>query len=256
MIDAAFIFTAGKGTRLRPLTDNLPKPMVQVKGRPILEYTLEFMVAGGVRHFFFNTHYLASKLEEYLLSLKSRGVLPADATVTVLHEEQLLETGGAIYAALARFSDPELLVANSDYVYQCGDAPQEVLNKLEANFDPKIMDALLLSMENNVNVGFGEGDYALLPALPQGACPIYWGQEGERKALDKPWDYVGMQLISLAAVKATGDQLPKPAFFSTRDVWLANLREGVLTRTYAMPQSGRTLQLTSADLLAEIEKLL
>ena len=220
MIDAAFIFTAGKGTRLRPLTDNLPKPMVQVKGRPILEYTLEFMVAGGVR------------------------------------QEQLLETGGAIYAALARFSDPELLVANSDYVYQCGDAPQEVLNKLEANFDPKIMDALLLSMENNVNVGFGEGDYALLPALPQGACPIYWGQEGERKALDKPWDYVGMQLISLAAVKATGDQLPKPAFFSTRDVWLANLREGVLTRTYAMPQSGRTLQLTSADLLAEIEKLL
>ena len=101
------IVAAGRGTRLRPLTELLPKPALPVRGLPLIAYQLALLAHHGVREVVVNTHHLAERLED-----AARRHCPPGVSLTFSRERELLDTGGGIrrVAAFLRESDPCLLV--------------------------------------------------------------------------------------------------------------------------------------------------
>jgi NDP-sugar pyrophosphorylase family protein len=101
----AFLLAAGAGQRLRPLTDSLPKPMIAIRGRPILEYNVRLLAAHGVREIVINTHYLPATIVEYFGDGSAFGV-----RIEYSHESSLLGTAGALNPVRAMFGERFLLM--------------------------------------------------------------------------------------------------------------------------------------------------
>lgn len=104
----ALLLAAGYGTRLRPLTDNLPKCLVPIRGRPLLDYWLELLIAGGIEAVLVNTHHFADQVSEFV------GTSRWSHRVTLVHEENLLGTGGTVLRNRAFFHNDAFLVAHAD----------------------------------------------------------------------------------------------------------------------------------------------
>lgn len=104
----ALLLAAGLGTRLRPLTNYLPKCLVPIHGRPLLDYWLETLLENGIEQVLINTHYMAPMVKQYL---KKSTWLPH---ITLVHEEKLLGTGGTILENRDFFQDEAFLVAHAD----------------------------------------------------------------------------------------------------------------------------------------------
>ena len=107
-IDNAFIVAAGKGTRMAPLTDTLPKPLVPIAGRPLIDYIFDHLQKTHVRHVTVNTHHLAQQLRDYLATRQ-------DVTITESFEEELLETGGGLQKALPTLGPKPFFMINGDF---------------------------------------------------------------------------------------------------------------------------------------------
>ena len=103
------IMGAGRGNRLRPLTDRIPKPLVRVAGRPLVDHHLERLVAAGVRRVVVNLHHLGEQLRAHLLA-----VAPPSLDLRFSEERELLETAGGIHAALPLLGDAPFMVVNGD----------------------------------------------------------------------------------------------------------------------------------------------
>lgn len=167
-IRRAMLFAAGLGTRLRPLTDQTPKPLVQLHGRALIDYSLDRLLAAGMERIVVNTHHHAQMLEAHLRSH------PAADRMVVSHEPVLLETGGGIVQALPLLGDEPFLSVNSDAF--CLDGAQPSLARLAHAFDDKRMDALLLLVPLAASVGYsGAGDFTLNAdqSLQRAAAPNY-----------------------------------------------------------------------------------
>jgi dTDP-glucose pyrophosphorylase len=108
----AVIMAGGKGTRLKPLTDRVPKPMIRVAGRPILERLVLHLVGCGIRHIVLSINYLGHVIEEHFGRGERFG-----CRIDYLRETKPLGTGGAL-AMLPDLADPSLLVVNGDLVTQ------------------------------------------------------------------------------------------------------------------------------------------
>ena len=104
-----FIMAGGFGTRLKPLTDNCPKPMLNVGGKPILESILESFLEVGFRNFYFSTHYLPEVIEEYFGDGKKFG-----CSITYIHEEKPLGTGGALGLLPKNLPNLPVIMINGD----------------------------------------------------------------------------------------------------------------------------------------------
>ena len=109
MIHRAMVLAAGRGTRLRPLTDTTPKPLVPVAGRPFLEHILEFLRAGGIREVVLNLHHLGRRIEEHLGDGARFGL-----RVRYSWENPILDTGGGIKRAEPLLAGEPFLVLNGD----------------------------------------------------------------------------------------------------------------------------------------------
>ena len=103
----ALLLAAGLGTRLRPLTNTIPKCLVPIKGKPLLGYWLEMLLANGIEHIYINTHYLPKVVQLFVRSH------PLCAKTTLIHEEDLLGTGGTVLKN-RRFFDEAFLLAHAD----------------------------------------------------------------------------------------------------------------------------------------------
>lgn len=109
----AFLLAAGLGTRLRPLTNTIPKCLVPINGRPLLDYWLELLVSQGIEKVLINTHYFADQVEDYLTNSEWK-----DNACTV-YEKSLLGTAGSIKANAGFFeADEGCLVAHADNLTQ------------------------------------------------------------------------------------------------------------------------------------------
>ncbi|MCK5824963.1 MAG: nucleotidyltransferase family protein [Ichthyobacteriaceae bacterium] len=108
MIKQAIVFAAGLGTRLQPLTNNKPKVLVEVWGKPILELIIDKLIASGFKKIVVNTHYFANQVE---LFLKSKNF---DADIIISYEEDILETGGGLVNAKKYFDEGDILIYNGD----------------------------------------------------------------------------------------------------------------------------------------------
>jgi MurNAc alpha-1-phosphate uridylyltransferase len=154
MPDVAMVLAAGLGTRLRPITDKLPKPLVEVAGRTILDRVLDALLDSGVARCVVNTHYLAPMIEAHL----ARRVAPG---VELSREDELLDTGGGVARALPSLGDESFFVINADILWQEGPGGA-ALARLAADFDAGLMDALLLVVPRERSVGYdGPGDFMI-----------------------------------------------------------------------------------------------
>lgn len=106
----AMIFAAGLGTRLKPFTENSPKALFKINGKPLLQRNIEYLKSYGITDFIINVHHFADQIEEYLAENNQFGV---DISISDEREE-LLETGGGLLKAQSFLDDKPFLVMNSD----------------------------------------------------------------------------------------------------------------------------------------------
>lgn len=116
------LFAAGRGERLRPYTDQQPKPLLEVGGKPLIAWNLELLERCGAQRVIINTCYLADKLEEYLRHY------PTNMVVETVREATLLDTGGTIKNIEPLLRHDTLLTMNSDTIYSPGFVLQKVLD--------------------------------------------------------------------------------------------------------------------------------
>jgi NDP-sugar pyrophosphorylase family protein len=109
MIRQAFVLGAGLGKRLRPLTEDLPKPLIPIFNKPLITFALDHLIASGIESFVVNTHHLADRLSEWARNGTYRGRL-----LRLVHEPVLLETGGGIKNAEPFLTDENFLVYSGD----------------------------------------------------------------------------------------------------------------------------------------------
>jgi N-acetyl-alpha-D-muramate 1-phosphate uridylyltransferase len=131
MIDTAMILAAGRGERMRPLTDTVPKPLIPVAGRSMLDRAMDRLAAHGVRKIVVNVHHLGEQIATHLAGRAS-----------IVHEHRLLETGGSVKNALPLLGDGPFFVLNGDGLWR--DGPTPMLGRMAGAWDPQRMDALLL----------------------------------------------------------------------------------------------------------------
>lgn len=147
----AMVLAAGLGRRLRPATARLPKPLVEVAGRTLLDRVLDRLDAAGVTLAVVNTHYLGAMVARHL----SARTAPR---ITLSPEETLLETGGGIARALPHLGPAPFFAVNADIAWRDGDTP--ALGRLALSWDGAKMDALLLIHPVGTAAGYdGAGDY-------------------------------------------------------------------------------------------------
>ena len=154
----AMVLAAGFGARMRPLTDTMPKPLVQVAGKALLDHVLDRLAEAGVEKAVVNVHYLADQIERHIAHrAKPRIVISDERGV-------LLDTGGGVVKALPELSnelgDAPFFHINSDTIWIDGVKPN--LTRLAENFDAATMDALLLLAPGAGSIGYaGRGDFAM-----------------------------------------------------------------------------------------------
>ncbi len=154
-ISRAMVLAAGLGRRLRPLTDTTPKPLIQVNGRALIDYSLDLVRGAGLQKVAVNCHYLADQIEAHVQQI-------SDLQIDLSDERgQLLETGGGVQKALPLLGDQPFAVLNSDVIIQNKD--QSSLKQLVNAWDADQMDILLLLQPKEKATGYdGKGDYILM----------------------------------------------------------------------------------------------
>ena len=154
MPKSAFVLAAGLGTRMRPHNGQLPKPLVQIGGKSLIDYSLDRLADAGVERAVVNVHHLADALQRHLASRRRPRIVISD------ERDKLLGTGGGIAKALPLLGAAPFFLVNSDTVWLDGVKPN--FARLADAFDPDAMDALLLLAPTAGSIGYsGRGDYAM-----------------------------------------------------------------------------------------------
>lgn len=154
--ERAMILAAGFGTRMRPITETLPKPLIQVGGRALIDYSLDRLDEEGLREVIINVHHLGQLIESHV---KRRTSPP----VVFSREPEILETGGGIAKALPLLGDKPFLVINADVMWLNG--PHSALYRMAETWDESRMDGLLLLHSTVEAYGYtGMGDFNVDPA--------------------------------------------------------------------------------------------
>ena len=243
--DTAMVLAAGLGKRMRPITDSMPKPMVPVCGRALIDRILDQLSAHGVSRKVINLHYLADMLEDHL---KRR----PDADSFLLSDERslLLETGGGIRNALPLLGADPIYALNADTLWLDHDGDKKALDRLAEQFDPDQMDCLLLLVPKERAIGFdGAGDFY----LDQNSATI--GSLGEAlpirfrgAAKSAPYVFTGIQIVKTALYR------PKPlAPFSNLEIFKDCADRGTL---FGLVHKGDWLHVGSAENLGAAENFL
>lgn len=142
----AMVLAAGLGTRMRPLTDALPKALVPVAGRALIDRVLDKLVEAGIRRAVVNVHHHADQMEAHLLWRRDLEVVVSD------ERGQLLDSGGGIQHARPLLGDDPIMLANIDSLWLERATP--ALETLKAAWNPERMDLLLLLVKRGNGIGF------------------------------------------------------------------------------------------------------
>jgi N-acetyl-alpha-D-muramate 1-phosphate uridylyltransferase len=201
----AMVLAAGLGVRMRPLTDNMPKPLVRVAGQPLLDHVLDKLGRAGVIEAVVNVHYLPDQIIEHTRGRSQPRVIISD------ERNQVLGTGGGVVKALPRLGDKPFFHVNSDTMWI--DGVRSNLARLAETFDPDQMDILLLMAPTTSSIGYGgRGDYGM---LPDGAL------RKRREHQVVPFVYAGAAIMSPSLFA----DAPKGEFSLTRMFDRANEQE-------------------------------
>ena len=242
--DTAFVLAAGLGQRMRPLTDDIPKPMVRLAGRPLIDHVLDRLSAAGITRAVVNVHYKPSPLLSYLQGRAAPRIEISDETAL------LLDTGGGVTRALSRLGHDPFLIHNSDTVWletntvagRSGAGPDASatlnLERLIAAWDADRMDSLLLLADRAASIGYdGRGDFHL---AADGAL------QRRGKTESAPYVFAG---VSIAHPRLFGGA-PDGAYSLNR-VWDTAIAAG---RLYGIVLEGLWMHVGSPAALLEAEE--
>lgn len=228
----AFVLAAGLGTRMRPLTDTLPKPLVTLRGRALLDHVLDRLDDAGVKNAVVNVHYKANLIEQHLAARTSPRITISD------ERGQLLDTGGGVAHALALLGSNPFVIHNSDSVWIESGMPN--LTRLFAAWDGEEMDCLALLADRTASLGYdGRGDFDLAD-----------GGRLERRAKDRDAGYV-FAGVSIAHPRLFAGAPRGP--FSLNAVWDQAIQAG---RMYGVPLEGTWMHVGTPGSLADAEALM
>ncbi len=156
-IDKAFILAAGFGTRLRPYTDKLPKPMVTIAGKPIIHHIIDKLRKSGISEITVNTHYKNKIIEDFLSNIES-------PKIKISYESDILDTGLGIKKTLNNFDNKPFIIINGDAFWE--DKSEPTITKLIDTYD-KDSDLLLLLQDiNKITTSKAIGDYDIINGKP------------------------------------------------------------------------------------------
>ena len=231
-IAKAMVMAAGKGTRMRPLTDTMPKPLVPFAGKPLIDHVLDRLEEAGIEEAIVNVHHFADMLEAHLSKRKSPRIVISDERAA------LLDTGGGAKKALPLLGDEPIITFNSDSVWIEGLGSN--LRDLMAAFDPGRMDALLMIADAARTIGYvGRGDFTMDP----------YGLLARREpSTTVPFMFAGVQILK-PALFADGPDGP----FSTNLIWDRLIEKGTL---FGHRMGGVWMHVGAPDDLAEAEAFL
>lgn len=183
-VQTAMVLAAGLGTRMRPLTNDRPKALVEVGGRALIDHVLDRLAAAGVTRAVVNVHAFADLLQAHLARRKDLEIVISD------ERAELLETAGGMAHARPLLGDAPILVANIDTLWTADD----LIGRLIAAWDPARMDDLLLVVPMSHTLGFdGPGDFYIDAA---GRLD----HRGERPFA--PLAYMGVHMLDPALIDA------------------------------------------------------
>ncbi len=228
----AMVLSAGLGLRLRPLTIERPKPLVEVAGRTLIDRVLDRLAASGIERVVVNLHHLGDMIRRHLADRDRPEIAFSDET------DELLETGGGVARALDRLGDGPFFVVNSDTLwFDCG---SDSLARLAERWDPEKMDALLLLQPTVDAFGYrGVGDFVMDPAgalMRRPECEV------------APFLFTGVQLLGRRLFAGCPD-----GPFSLNLLYDKAAGSG---RLFGLRHEGEWLHVGSPEGLAEAEKYL
>ncbi len=178
-VTRAMIMGAGLGSRMRPLTDDRPKPLVTVAGKTLIDHAIDRLVAAGVTRIVVNVHYRADMLREHLAQRRDVEIVISDET------ERLLDTGGGVVKAMPHFGGEPFFVINSDSIWV--ERGASALPAMQAAWEAERMDGLLLLADMATAMGYdGDGDFVL---MPDGRAARARGRS------EPPYAYPGVQIV-------------------------------------------------------------
>lgn len=232
MPKTAMVLAAGLGTRLKPITDHTPKPLVSVAGRSLLDRCLDRLVEAGVTRAVVNIHWLGGQIRDHLASRRDIAITISDET------DLLLETGGGLVKALPLLGDAPVFAVNADLIWR--DEGKSSLQRLAEAFDPARMEALLLLQPRDRATGHGgPGDFSL---SPDGRL-IRRGMQATA-----PYVYTGLQILQPSLLR---DAPAGP--FSLNILYDRAIAAG---RLYGLVHQGDWMDVGTHDGLAQAETLL
>ena len=233
-VDSAMIMAAGLGTRMRPLTENKPKPLVEVAGKTLLDHVLDKARDAGISNVVVNVHYLPEQVEAHLAMHAS------DLGVTISDERDLLmETGGGLVKAECLIAAEPFYCLNSDAIWTEA-AEQSGLKRLAQAWDGDRMDGLLLIVPRERAFQHpGKGDFSI-------DADNRLVRRGQRESA--PYVYTGNQLISHRLLQGAPS-----GPFSTNILWDRAIAAG---RLFGLVHEGDWFDIGSPQAIAPTEAAL
>lgn len=200
------ILAAGLGTRLRPLTDRIPKPLLPIAGRPMIEYTLAWVAAAGIREVMINLHHKGALIREALGSGERFGL-----AISYSEEPLILGTGGGIKRVEQFFSDGPFLVVNSDVL--TGLDPTAVIR---AHADRRPVATLVVRRDPHV------ASYGALGINAAGRILRFLGKGPPTEEPIEDVMFTGIQVLDPRIFT----EIPPDRFFPITDAYIALVERG------------------------------
>ncbi len=204
MPHTAMVFAAGLGTRMRPVTDTMPKPLVPVGGKPLMDHMLDRFAEVGLQRAIVNVHYFADQIEAHLAHRTSPRIVVSD------ERAKLLDQAGGIRRVLPLIGADPFFLCNTDAFWLEG--PRSNLAALAASWNPAVMDVLLLVASTTTSVGVDwAGDFTM---TPEGRL-----RRREERAV-APFVYAGIGIIKPELFAAMPDDTAirlAPCFFEAAE---------------------------------------
>jgi len=228
----AMIMAAGLGTRMRPLTDDRPKPLVMVAGKTLIDHALDRLVAAGVTLAVINVHYKAEMVMAHLAKRKDVEIRYSEET------DALLGTGGGVVKAMPHFDGHPFFIMNADTIWIEGFG--RALDRMKERWNPDTMDGLLLMAAMVTAVGY------------EGAGDLNMDSEGHLTRVAEqrlsPFAYPGIQIVHPRLF----DKAPAGPF-STNRVWDIAIAAG---RLFGIRLDGVWIHVGTPEVVQEAEAIL